>query len=377
MKSKSFRLLPTIALALCLLGCAQAAPQTAGSIGGVEISTALYALAQYDAYQQAVSLASGQNATDTRTFLADGIITDSSSGQSMTAGEYVEQKTLENLEVYAAVQTRFAALGGTLSAADEAQAESYSSQLFEQYGSAYKANGITQEALLAYELNMIKEQRLLTLIYGSGGEKPVADAQLIACLQSDFVYACCAVVPLYGAETLAAVSDSQAAEMLALAQEAVAGYNAAVPQTAAAQQELFEAAVISALPEIYGAHGESYKQTAGDFSCRLFTVSVLQSSFNSAAAEAVLALKEGEAAAVRYSEHAIMLLVRLNAAEAAGLDTLREDILRELKGAELRTELKASGAKLEHRLDAMAVAALPAENITENIDQIALLFSSK
>lgn len=364
-KLKPFWLLPALALALCLFGCGQAAPRAVGSIGGVEISAALYALAQYDAYQQAVSLADdiGQSASDAAAFLAEGTVTDKATGQSLAAGEYVRQKTLENLEVYAAVHTRFATLGGALSDADEAQAASYAAQLYEQYGSTYKANGITQQALLAYELNLLKEQRLLTLIYGQNGEAPVDDAQLAACLQSDFVYACCAVVPLYNVGTLAAAGEEQAAQMLALAQKAAAGYNSAAPSTAAEQQERFKAAVLAALPEIYGVCGGSYTPADGDFSCRLFAVSTLQSAFEASAAEAVLALKTGEAAAVRYSARAIMLLVRLDAAEAAGLDALREDTLRELKGAELEAELKALGARLEHRLDERAMAAMPAQSI--------------
>ena len=50
---------------------------------------------------------------------------------------------MTQLDVYKRqIETRFEELGGQLTAEEEAQADSYASQLMEQYGDTYKANGI-------------------------------------------------------------------------------------------------------------------------------------------------------------------------------------------------------------------------------------------
>lgn len=114
-----------------------------GTIGTVDITSGLYLLAQYDAYQKAADLASSeQDATDVKAFLKQTITVDADSGETATVSDYVNQKTMENLETYAAIETRFEELGGQLTAEEEAQADSYASQLMEQYGDTYKANGI-------------------------------------------------------------------------------------------------------------------------------------------------------------------------------------------------------------------------------------------
>ena len=57
MKHKLLALLCAAALAFGLAGCVLSTPDTVGSIGNVEISSGLYLLAQYNAYQSAAKLA--------------------------------------------------------------------------------------------------------------------------------------------------------------------------------------------------------------------------------------------------------------------------------------------------------------------------------
>ena len=137
MKKKLIALLAAVAMVFSLAACGST-PDSVGTIGTVDITSGLYLLAQYDAYQKAADLAtSEQDATDVKAFLKQTI-----SGETATVSDYVSQKTMENLETYAAIETRFEELGGQLTAEEEAQADSYASQLMEQYGDTYKANGI-------------------------------------------------------------------------------------------------------------------------------------------------------------------------------------------------------------------------------------------
>jgi len=134
MKKKLIALLAAVAMVFSLAACGST-PDSVGTIGTVDITSGLYLLAQYDAYQKAADLAtSEQDATDVKAFLKQTITVDADSGETATVSDYVSQKTMENLETYAAIETRFEELGGQLTAEEEAQADSYASQLMEQYG---------------------------------------------------------------------------------------------------------------------------------------------------------------------------------------------------------------------------------------------------
>ncbi len=115
MKKKFIALVCALALAVGLVGCSLSTPDSVGTIGNVDISSGLYLLAQFDAYQTAADLASDdQDATKVSSFLKATITVDDATGETAVVSDYVAQKTLENLESYAAIETRFDELGGVL-----------------------------------------------------------------------------------------------------------------------------------------------------------------------------------------------------------------------------------------------------------------------
>ena len=117
MKKKLLALICALALVFSLVGCTISAPDTVGSIGDFEITSGMYLLAQYGAYQQAAQLAgTDQDTTDVKAFLKETITTDSDSGESAVVSDYVAQQTQQTLETLAAVDARFKALGGELTA---------------------------------------------------------------------------------------------------------------------------------------------------------------------------------------------------------------------------------------------------------------------
>ena len=99
MKKKLLALICALALVFSLVGCTISAPDTVGSIGDFEITSGMYLLAQYGAYQQAAQLAgTDQDTTDVKAFLKETITTDSDSGETAVVSDYVAQKTQETLE---------------------------------------------------------------------------------------------------------------------------------------------------------------------------------------------------------------------------------------------------------------------------------------
>jgi len=332
--------------------------------GTVDITSGLYLLAQYDAYQKAADLAtSEQDATDVKAFLKQTITVDSDSGETATVSDYVARKTLENLQTYAATELRFDELGGQLTAEEEQQADSYAQQLMDQYGDTYKANGIGLETVQHFERILLKSNDLLTLVYGNGGETPVSDADLTEHLENNMVELAYYVVPLYNTSTYAFADDDQKAQMLSLAQTAVDTYTANAPtDNTDLQLSTFTQAVSSALPDIYAVLGSTPSDT--NVQTELLGSSTLDSTFTqSGSADTIRNLAYGQAAAVQYSSYAMMLALRVDPLSVASLDDLRDQVITDMKTSELKTALSDSGASLENHLDTSAMNKLPMTKI--------------
>ena len=365
MKKKLIALFCALALAVGLVGCSLSTPDSVGTIGEVDISSGLYLLAQFDAYQTAADLASDdQDATKVSSFLKATITVDDATGETAVVSDYVAQKTLENLESYAAIETRFDELGGVLTPDEETQADSYASQLMEQNGDLYKANGIGLDTLKRFERILIKSNDLLEKCYGTDGETPVSDAELTSHLEDEMVYIRYVVVPLYNTSTFAFADDDQSAQMLELAQTAAESYNAAIPDGASAQTSAFSAAVTAALPDIYAVLDSEPSSDASSLSTALLGSDNINATFSEeGTADAVRALKPGEAAAVQYNAASIILMMRIDPLQVSTLDALRTQILSDMKGDELEDALTAYGSTLENNLSTSAMNKMPASKI--------------
>lgn len=365
MKKKLIALVCALALAVGLVGCSLSTPDSVGTIGEVDIPSGLYLLAQFDAYQTAADLASDdQDATKVSSFLKATITVDDATGETAVVSDYVAQKTLENLESYAAIETRFDELGGVLTPDEETQADSYASQLMEQNGDLYKANGIGLDTLKRFERILIKSNDLLEMCYGTDGETPVSDAELTSHLEDEMVYIRYVVVPLYNTSTFAFADNDQSAQMLELAQTAAESCNVATPDGASAQTSAFSAAVAAALPDIYAVLDGEPSSDASSLSTALLGSDNINTTFSEeGTADAVRALKPGEAAAVQYSSYALMILVRLDPLDADTLDSLRTQALSDMKSGELQDSIQSYGAQLPHALDSAAMKKMPASKI--------------
>ena len=354
MKHKLLALLCAAALAFGLAGCVLSTPDTVGSIGIVEISSGLYLLAQYNAYQSAAKLASSdQDSTNVKSFLKETITTDADSGETAAVSDYVAQKTQENLELYAAIEARFDELGGQLTEEQKSAADTY------------KANGIGLETLQRFERILLKSTDLLDLVYGTNGETPVSDADLTSHLENKMYKLAYYSIPLYNSSTYAFADDDQKDTMLRLAQAAVDSYNASAPADAVSQFTAFHEVSSAALSGIYAVL-DSTVPTDGTASLQteLLSSSTLDSAFSTeGSADTIRSLSFGQAAAVQYSSLSMMLAVRLDPLDGAALDDVRAQVLADMKSDELQDALAAYGASMQHSLDSSAMGKLPARKI--------------
>ena len=364
MKKKLIALVCALALAVGLVGCSLSTPDSVGTIGEVDIPSGLYLLAQFDAYQTAADLASDdQDATKVSSFLKATITVDDATGETAVVKDYVAQKTLETLQTLAAVDARFAELGGELTEEQKSAADSYAQQLMDNYGDAYTANGIGLETLKLFQQLQYKHTLLLDLVYGKDGETPVEDGELTEHLDSTMYEIGFITVPLYNTSTFAFASDDQKAEMLSLAQKAADSYNAAAPEDASSQMAAFNSIASSALTGICAVLDAEVPSTS-TLQTDLLSESDLTDAFTQeGAADTLRGLAYGQAAAIQYSGYALMLAVRLDPLGVSTLDALRSQILSDLKGEELDDALAAYGAQLDNSLSSSAMSKLPAAKI--------------
>ena len=375
MKKKLIALLAAVAMVFSLAACGST-PDSVGTIGTVDITSGLYLLAQYDAYQKAADLAtSEQDATDVKAFLKQTITVDADSGETATVSDYVSRKTMENLETYAAIETRFEELGGQLTAEEEAQADSYASQLMEQYGDTYKANGIGLNTVQRFERILIKSSDLLELVYGVDGETPVSDSDLTSHLENNMYELAYYTIPLYNTGTYAFADDDQTTEMLNLAQSAIDDVNSYAATLADLSDSTnssmlmgaFSGVVTSALPDIYKVLDSTYSSDSDAPSLELIGDSTVTSAFTAeGAADTVRSLSIGQAAALKYNGYAMMAVLRLDPLSLNSLDNLRGQVLNDMKGEELSEALTAYGASLEHNLSSSAMNKMPASKIVNS-----------
>ena len=367
MKNKLLALVCALALTVSLVGCALSTPDTVGKIGDFEVTSGMYLLAQYGAYQQAAQLAgSDQDTSKVKSFLKATITTDADTGETAVVSDYVAQKTLETLQTLAAVEARFTELGGELTEAQKATADSYAQQLMDNYGDAYTANGIGLETLKLYQQLQLKHTALLDLVYGKNGETPVEDGDLTEHLDSTMYEIGFITVPLYNTSTFAFATDDQKAEMLSLAQKAADSYNAAAPQDTSAQLTAFNSIAGSALTDICAVMDADVPSTSS-LQTDLLTESDLTGAFTQeGAADTLRGLAYGQAAAIQYTGYAMMLAVRLDPLGVSSLDDLRSQILSDMKGEELDDALATYGAQLASSLSSSAMSKLPAAKIVND-----------
>jgi len=315
---------------LAVAGWMSGAPKTVGSYGGVEIPAGVYRLCQYQA------LSAADDTKDT---------------------EAIEAAVLENLQYYAAVESRFAALGEELTREEKKEAEHYAAEMWQYYGGLYGSYGIDQKTLEAYQYNYYKTLHLL-----AADNAGLTEAELNDYAQNKMVYGHYVTVPLYSSETYETADEDTVDAMLAAGEAAVKAYGEKrmLSSQAGAEAELadFTAVLKEQLPAVYAPLGEEYDPSAleNELGADLFGLEEMESSFGEETAKTLQALNNGEAACVKYSSYAMMLFMRADPLEASTPDELRTAVLIDWKSEELAENLEKTGDALENALDAEAIA---------------------
>lgn len=371
LRTKFLSLGLALVMALAATGCAIRTPATVGHIGSVEIPAGIYLLAQYEAYSTAAGdadLATGETADDVAAVLKAECTGEIGGEQVTTDGaDYVARLTLRNLQYYAAVEAKFDELGGTLSSYSTSEAAEQAAELYESNGDLYRANGIGQDTLEAYQLNAAKAQSITRLIYGEDGQTPLTDEDYTTYLQDDCLFLDTVQLPLFDAATYAFSDEDQSEQIAALAQQCadtLNGWATAEQGRSERYTSMYEAAqqYVPQASEVLGATMES--AAALDYvGSSLMTpedIVLYGSSLTDLVEENGL-----DHWFVFNTGTAFTVMCAVDPLEVASLETYKAqpDVLTAMKGDEVEQMLYDEGAAMEQALDQSAMNAYKPSNI--------------
>ena len=371
LRTKFLSLGLALVMALTATGCAIRTPATVGHIGSVEIPAGIYLLAQYEAYSTAAGdadLATGETADDVAAVLKAECTGEIGGEQVTTDGaDYVARLTLRNLQYYAAVEAKFDELGGTLSSYSTSEAAEQAAELYESNGDLYRANGIGQDTLEAYQLNAAKAQSIARLIYGEDGQTPLTDEDYTTYLQDDCLFLDTVQLPLFDAATYAFADEDQSEQIAALAQQCadtLNGWATAEQGRSERYTSMYEAAqqYVPQASEVLGATMES--AAALDYvGSSLMTpedIALYGSSLTDLVEENGL-----DHWFVFNTGTAFTVMCAVDPLEVASLETYKAqpDVLTAMKGDEVEQMLYDEGAAMEQALDQSAMNAYKPSNI--------------
>lgn len=375
LKMKFLSLGLAVGMTLSFAGCAMSAPASVGSIGEVEIPAGIYLLAQYNAYNTAANvaeLATGETASDVKAVLkaqCTGTIGD----EEVTASgeEYVKQLTQRSLEYYAAVETKFNELGGTLSEEEIASAGASADSMWESSGDLYEKNGIGKDTLKNYLLNGTKADKLADLLYGEDGVSPLSDEELSAFVTDECYYIEAVEFPLLDYSTYSFATEEQAAEIEAVADSCLAELAAPATGETAQTSAVYNAAM-TYVPQAMSVLGsEMDAGTAIYYGMSQLALPDDLASYGSGETNSLTdPLDEaGEGKWVKIDLGMYYMVARkLDPLTALTLDDIKAqyDLVAELKGDEVEAQLYEEGAALPHSLNAGAMNTYSAGKIKKD-----------
>ena len=379
MKHNTLSLLLAAALAASLAGCAFSTPASVGRIGDIEIPAGIYLLTQYNDYSTAASAAAledGQTTGDVAAVLAaeaTGTIGDEE--VTATGREYLARLTLRDLEYYAAVETAFAAMGGTLSEDDLATIASSADSLWTSNGDVYAANGIGKESLTSYLTTARKATALLELKYGDDGQTPAADAEYESYIEDSCLYVDSIEFPIFDYSTYTLADADQKADIQAIAEDCAAALNdEAIPLTAADLVTALATPIAAEyLPQAMEVMGVEFD--TGDagyyvssYLLRDTDLATYDTDDGGNTLRDAVDAADGDWTVVDLTT-SIVVARKADAFKGGTLAELKEQygLLSALKGEELQNELYAQGAALPHSLDEGAMNTYKAANIKRSV----------
>ncbi len=168
---KAASLLLAAALAGSMAGCGSSTAY-AMTIDGVQIRAGMYIYYSYYAYSELTSALSEE---DEDLDVDDDDAVKAKTYEGVSAEEWIENRTLEYCQEYAAVINQCEALGIELSTDDKTEISETVDSFWESYGEIYEDNGISSESVELLIQNSYLEEDLFYYYYDIDGEEGVTE----------------------------------------------------------------------------------------------------------------------------------------------------------------------------------------------------------
>lgn len=187
---KSTAFIAAAAMALSMSSCGKDTTWGA-EIDGEQLRAGIMIYFQSSAVSEAMAF---MPSTDT-TIAADGeaaTTTESVSVLDITiedkpARQWINDKAVQSMREYAAVEKKFAELGLTFENKEEDRLNIVVDQMWEYFGEYYEELGVSRQSYYDVGLNNEKRTAIFNYYYGKGGEKAVSDDAIAAYLTDNNV----------------------------------------------------------------------------------------------------------------------------------------------------------------------------------------------
>ncbi len=321
-------------------GCST--PASAGKVGEIDIPSGLYLLMQLDAYEEA----QGKAEDASKPVLQQSI-------DQTPAGDWIDQKTVENVQRYAGIIALSEEHGITL---NEESSEIVSTALEQQWGlyePYYTQNGIGKETLKKALEAEQKAALLLDAIYGKDGTEPVSESELTAYTEKNYAdiafFSLPAVTPDYKF-----ADDAQKEE---LKQEAEAA------KSRLEQGEAMDAVAKDAVKKAYEILGSQSPAAQEDLVVQT-TVSLVNNSESPLLKAVFETEKDKFGIAEDPSQFGTLVFQRQ---ELKNKEEITASALAAMKKDEFNQRLVQKGEELGTHLEASARKALSVKNIKDKL----------
>lgn len=143
-------------------------------------SSAVSEAMQYMPSTDATAAADGEAATTTESASVLDITI-----EDKPAREWINDKAVQSMREYAAVEKKFAELGLAFENKEEDRLNIVVDQMWEYFGTYYEELGVSKQSYHDVGLNSEKRTAIFNYYYGEGGEKAVPDDEVISYLKEN------------------------------------------------------------------------------------------------------------------------------------------------------------------------------------------------
>ncbi len=245
---------------------------------------------------------------------------------------WVQNKALENVRNYFAVEQKFDEMGLTMDEETLSQAQSLAQYQWSYYQSSYEKNGVSEQSFTETIVNSYKNSMIFNAIYGEGGTQEVSDQELLDRFNEQYASIDRIYIPLAGED------GNTTQESIDAAREKAEGY----------QQRMENGESIADLAKEYAneqavANGE---ETSDDPVNTSSLISYETSGYSETFTEAVRNAEKGKPIVIEDDANMCLVVVNEVTTDSDLFLTNRSYLLSDLKGEEYENTVTEWGNAL-------------------------------